>query len=123
MSRRRAWEPPLFEYSVQGPIAVMLDPDVSREHGDAANEHVLGVNYPADRAIIVDPEIDTQTLRVVVLHEVLHQFFFDSGLGRQVGDAEEVFVQSLASFLVAREDFLANPIPENPVPLPFEIPE
>lgn len=109
MGRKRAWEPPAFEWTQLGPIPVELSDRIEDE-----GQRLAGLASLYERRITLDSGLDDQALRVVAMHELLHVFLHDAGvtLGN---DIEEVVVQALASALVAREDFHENGgIPEVP---------
>lgn len=109
MTERRAWEPPLFEWTQLGPVPIELS-----DHIEDDGQRLAGVAMTYERRITVDSGLEDQALRVVTWHELLHLWLHDAGVGVP-GELEEVIVQALASALVAREDFHASGgVPEGP---------
>jgi hypothetical protein len=106
--RRKGWEPPLFEWSQLGPIPVHLVPedDPALDEGKS-----WGMADLAERVIYLDSSLPSQQMRVVLHHEWMHFVIQDAGLGEAA--SEETVVQTIATALVARENFhAAGGVPE-----------
>ena len=100
MTDRRAWEPPLFEWSQLGPVPIVLAPEVTIN-----DEALLGYSDTLERVIALDSTLEDRHLRVVHFHELLHLWLYDAGIHGLPEDLEEAIVHALATALVAREDF------------------
>jgi hypothetical protein len=96
---RRAWEPPLFEWTQLGPVPVELAETL--EHN---GERLAGFAMVYQRRVVLDSALADQAMRVVYLHEMLHLWLHDAGVVLPEA-TEEVICTALASALVAREDF------------------
>lgn len=102
MTDRRAWEPPLFEWSQLGPVPVELVPELTED-----GQSLAGCAYIQTRRVALDSTLEDSAMRVVLYHELLHLWLHDAGVHGLTAELEEVVVQALATALVAREDFHA----------------
>jgi len=105
---RRAWEPPLFEWTQLGPVPIELSDAVTDDTGNK----LAGCALIYDRRVILDSGLEDRAMRVVHYHEMVHLWLHDAGVVIPEG-LEEVVCTALASALVAREDFhAAGGVPE-----------